>query len=203
MTGRQPEPSAILLVESGSRELVEKVVEALRETWGARVRIDLATCYAALPRGLDAETTRVYRLNERRTLGPRLELLRELAGNRYSHAGIVCSDEPILMKWKWPLALRLPSKIFVINENGDYFWLDRQHLRAIRQFAASRAGLNGAGAIRTPLRFISVPFVLAYLMSYAAVAHGRRLVRMGWRRGRFGAGDRGCAENTNGSKMVP
>jgi hypothetical protein len=176
-----------LLVESGSRELVEKVIEVLHDIWGPSVRIDLATCYASLPHGLDAAATRVYRLNECRLLGPRLGLLRELARNPYSHVGVVCSGAPILMKWKWFLVLRLPSKIFVINENGDFFWLDRKHLPAIWRFAVARGGLSGTGAVRTPLRLVSVPFALAYLMLYAAVAHARRLVRMGWTMGRSGA----------------
>jgi hypothetical protein len=184
LTGRQPKPSTVLLVESGSRELVEKVAGVLHEIWGPDMRIDVATCYALLPRGLDEATTRVYRLNDFRALGARLRLLRELAGNGYSHTGIVCSGEPILLTWKWALALRLPSKIFVINENGDYFWLDSKHLAAIRQFAITRAGLTGTGAIRTPLRVLSVPFALVYLTLYAAAVHARRLVRLGWRLGR-------------------
>ena len=34
----------------------------------------------------------------------------------------------MLLKWKWAIALRLPAKVFLINENGDYFWFDRGHL---------------------------------------------------------------------------
>jgi hypothetical protein len=33
-----------------------------------------------------------------------------------------------MTKWKWMLAARLPGKVFVVNENGDYFWLDHGHL---------------------------------------------------------------------------
>ena len=57
---------------------------------------------------------------------------------------------PIMTKWKWVLVQpRLPAKVFVINENGDYFWLDRGHSRAILHFALFRAGLTGSGAART------------------------------------------------------
>jgi hypothetical protein len=181
LTGRQPKPSAILLVESGSRGLLEGVVAGLRGAWGPDILIDVATCYSALPRGLSPDKTRVYRVSEYRGLGPRLRLFRELARNGYSQMGIVCSGEPILMKWKWALALGLPAKVFVINENCDYFWLDSKHLSAIRQFAIARAGMAGTGAVRTPARLIAFPFTLAYLLLYAAAVHARRLLRLGWR----------------------
>jgi hypothetical protein len=182
LTGRQPAPSAILLVESGSRRLLEGVIGGLRQAWGPDIRIDVATCYSALPRGFGPGSTRVYRVSEARKLGPRLRVLRELARNRYSQMGIVCSGEPILMKWKWLLALGLPAKVFVINENCDYFWLDRKHLSAIRQFVTARAGMAGTGVVRTPARLIAFPFTLAWLALYAAAVHTRRLLRLGWRR---------------------
>jgi hypothetical protein len=181
LTGRQPKPSAILLVESGSRGLLEGVVEGLRGAWGPDILIDVVTCYSALPRGFSPDKTRVYRVSEYRQLGPRLRLFRELARNGYSQMGIVCSGEPILMKWKWALALGLPAKVFVINENCDYFWLDRKHLSAIRQFAIARAGMAGTGAVRTPARLIAFPFTLAWLVLYAAAVHARRLLRLAWR----------------------
>jgi hypothetical protein len=181
LTGRQPQASAILLVESGSRGLLEGVVGGFRDAWGQDLRIDVATCYTELPRGFPAGTL-VYRIGEARALGPRLRLFRELARNRYSHLGIVCSGEPILTTWKWVLALGLPAKVFAINENCDYFWFDRKHLSAIRQFAITRAGLAGTGAVRTPARLIAFPFTLAWLLLYAAAVHARRWLRLGWRR---------------------
>ena len=39
--------------------------------------------------------------------------------------GVICAAEPIMTKWKWWLGNKLPAKTFIINENGDYFWLDR------------------------------------------------------------------------------
>jgi uncharacterized Fe-S cluster-containing radical SAM superfamily protein len=171
-----------LLVESGSRALLEGVVGGLRDAWGLDIPIDVATCYSTPPRGFSPSHTRIYRPNEARRFVPRFRLLRQLARNRYSHLGIVCSGEPILMKWKCLLALALPSKVFVINENCDYFWLDRKHLSAVRQFAITRAGLSGTGAVRTPARLAAFPFTLAWLALYAAAVHTRRVFRMGWRR---------------------
>jgi len=181
-SGRLPEASSILLVESGSRDILEKVVASLRRSWGAQVPIDLVSCFANLPRGLDAATTRVYRVSDYRGRQGRARLYWELRARRYPLMGIVCSEEPLMMKWKWALALRVPAKIFIVNENADYFWLDRKHLKTIRQFALSRAGLAGSGAVRTLARVFLFPFALFYLLLYAAVVHARRASRVRFRR---------------------
>ena len=62
LTGRAPKVNAILLVESGSRGLVEGVIPGLRDTWGRDLFIDLVTCYASLPKGFEPHNTRVYRV---------------------------------------------------------------------------------------------------------------------------------------------
>jgi hypothetical protein len=177
LTGRQPAPRAVLLVESGSRGILEGVIPGLRQRWGNAVPIDLLTCYANLPKGFEPENTRAYRVREYRGREGRRKLYRELLENRYSLVGIVCSGEPVMNKWKWLTALRLPAKVFVINENGDYFWLDRKHLGIIRQFVILRAGLEGAGAVRCLARAISFPFTLAYLLLYATTIHAGRALR--------------------------
>lgn len=176
LTGRQPPAGGILLVESGSRAVIEGVLPGLRRTWGEGVPIDLVTCFAAPPRGF-AEDARLYRVADYRGREGRRRLYRELLSNRYALAGIVCSGEPLMTKWKWALALRLPAKVFVINENGDYFWLDRKHVGAIRRFVMFRAGLAGAGAVRTLASFAAFPFTLGYLLLYATTVHARRAMR--------------------------
>jgi hypothetical protein len=93
--------------------------------------------------------------------------------------GVICSGEVVMAKWKWALGLRIPAKIFIINENGDYFWLDRLHSGALRQFVLFRSGLAGSGAVRTLVRLISFPFALLYLLLYAASAHTLRALRRG------------------------
>ena len=173
-TGRQLPVNAILLVESGSRRLLEGLIPSLRQTWGSDVPIDLVTCYSSLPRGFNPETTSVYRVADYRGRQGRRKLYRKLARNHYSLLGIICSEEPVMTKWKWVLALRIPAKVFVVNENGDYFWLDRKHAGAIRRFVLFRAGLAGAGAVRTLARVVSFPFTLLYLLLYATSAHARR-----------------------------
>lgn len=178
LSRRIPHADAILLIESGTRGLLEKVIPGLHQTWGSDVALDLVTCYARLPEGMP-EDARVYRTTEYRDRDARKRLLAELRANRYGLVGMICSGEPIMMKWKWALALRLPAKVFLINENGDYFWLDRGHLDLIRQIVLLRSGLAGTGAVRTLARVVCFPFALTYLLLYAAVAHARRAFQKG------------------------
>ena len=90
---------------------------------------------------------------------------------------MICAAEPIMTKWKWWLAARLPSKIFVINENGDYFWLDWGHWRLILKFVLYRAGLTGSAAVPALARLVLFPLTLAYLLLYAGTVHLRRKIR--------------------------
>src|SRR5262249_32764512 len=135
---------------------------------------------ARLPEGLPPHT-RVYRTGDFRGREARRRLYRELRGNRYALVGMICSGEPVLLKWKWAIALRLPAKLFLINENGDYFWFDRGHLDLIKQIVLLRSGLAGTGAVRTLARALSFPFTFTYLVLYATAVHARRALRPGLR----------------------
>src|SRR4029077_20316933 len=161
-----PEVHAILLVESGSRHLLERLVPVLRENWNHDIFIDLVTCYNTLPEGFRPETTRLYCVADYRGRELRRQLYRQLGRNGYTFVGIVCSAEALMTKWKWALALRMPAKLFIVNENGDYFWFDRLHWSQIRAFVLYRSGLAGAGAVRTLARLVSFPFTLLYLLLY-------------------------------------
>ena len=151
----------------------------MREVWGADIRIDIITCFSKVPQGCSPESTRIYRVTDYRGRHARRKLYRDLARNRYSVMGIICSGEPVMAKWKWALTARLPAKVFIVNENGDYFWLDWGHLAPLRELILERAGLAGAGAVRTLARIFSFPFTLMYLLLYAATIHGRRALRRG------------------------
>jgi hypothetical protein len=172
-----PPGKRLLLVESGSRHLLEGIIEGVRNTWGHEVFVDLVTCYPGVPAGFEIGNTRVYRVTDYRTPEARRQLFAALRRNGYDILGIICSAEPIMTKWKWALAWKLPVKVFVLNENSDYFWVDRAHLRTIWNFALFRAGLAGAGAVRTLARLALFPFTLAYLLLYAAAVHLRRAMR--------------------------
>lgn len=179
-TRRLPREARLLLIESGSRNLLEGLISGIRDTWGSSVRVDLVTCFGGMPRGFSPETTRVYRIADYRGREGRRRLLRELAAGRYSILGMICSGEPIMTKWKWLLAARVPGKIFILNENCDYFWVDWAHWDVMRHFILFRMGLAGAGAVRTLVRFFMFPFALLYLLLYAAIVHFRRALRRGY-----------------------
>jgi hypothetical protein len=176
-TRRDPPMTRILLIESGSRSLLEKLHPHLRAHMGPDVPIDLVTCYAGLPAGFNPNTS-VFRVADYATPERRRELIRELRGRRYAIAGMICSAEPIMTKWKWMLALRVPAKFFIINENGDYFWANRAYASSIRQFVSVRMGLAGAGALRTFARLLLFPFSVLFLVLYALMAHARRRMRL-------------------------
>ncbi len=164
----------MLLIESGSRRLFDDLIAGLHETYGDDLQIDLVTCYAGVPQGFQGK---VFRVTDYPGAAARKRLYSELQAENYPIAGIICSAEPIMLKWKWVLGAKLPAKIFVLNENGDYFWVDWGHFKTIVNFALYRAGMTGASAIPTIARLIFFPVSLAYLLLYAAFVHLRRLAR--------------------------
>jgi hypothetical protein len=177
LTQRQPTGSRILLIESGSRSILEGTIAHLQSGWGEGMPIDLVTCYAGLPAGLP-EDAKIFQVADYATPDLRRALRTELRSRDYAYAGMICAAEPIMNKWKWWLAAQVPAKFFVINENGDYFWLNRKNLKAMRGFVLVRLGLSGAGALRTIGRLLAFPFSVLYLLLYAAAAHLRRFFRL-------------------------
>jgi len=171
-----PPFTRVLLVESGSRDLFDDLIPGLFEIYGDKLRLDLVTCFAGVPKGFREDRGTVYRVTDFARRAGRKRLYGILRANRYTVVGIICAGEPIMTKWKWALAALVPAKTFILNENGDYFWLDWSHWRTIRHFVAFRAGLTGAGAVRTVARLAVFPLAVLYLIIYAAVAHLRRKV---------------------------
>lgn len=176
LSRRDPPLTRLLLIESGSRSIIEGILPHLRTLWGPEAPIDLVTCYPGLPAGFGPDGD-VYRVNEYSSPQRRRELIRLLRSRRYSIAGVICSAEPIMTKWKWLIVAGVPAKIFVLNENGDYFWLHRTSIAAIRQFCLVRLGLSGTGTARTIGRLILFPFSVAFLLLYAFAAHSGRFMR--------------------------
>ena len=169
--------TAILLVESGSRLLLERLIPTLRATWGDEIFIDLVTCYTTLPQGFRPESTRLYCVTEYRGRPARRRLYAQLRENRYAYTGIICSGEPLMTKWKWAVAFLVPAKLFIINENADFFWFNRSHWRVLLRFVLYRSGIAEAGAARMLAGLLLFPFTLLYLLLYATAVHTRRAMR--------------------------
>ncbi len=125
LTGRIPEPTRILLVESGSRAMLERAVARMRPIF-PHTRFELCTCFPGLP-AVEA-VDRVWRVTDARGLSSKLALLFRIVRSRPPIAALLFSGEPILFNWKLALLLLLPSKLLVVNEHGDFFWLDRVNL---------------------------------------------------------------------------
>ncbi len=138
------------------------------------MEIDLVTCYAGVPEHFNG---RVYHVSDYSGPVGRQKLYDELARREYTLCGIICSGEPIMTKWKWMLAARLKSKVFIINENADFFWLDRGHIRPTLQLMFYRAGMTGSSAIPALVRLVFFPFTLLFLLAYAATVHLQRKIR--------------------------
>jgi len=129
------------------------------------------------PRTFDETRGQVFRTTDFSGRAGRKRLYHLLRTKQYDILGIICSGEPIMTKWKWSLALQVPAKVFILNENGDYFWFDRGQWRTIKHFALFRAGLSGAEGVATLVRLALFPFTFTYLLLFAAYVHLRRALR--------------------------
>lgn len=174
---RVPRFYRVLLIESGSRYLFENLLPGMYARHPELKRCDLVTCFPGAPRGFDEARGAIYRTQDYVGRAGRKRLYAELSKRGYDVAGMISSGEPILFKWKWALFLHVPAKYIVLNENGDYFWLDYSNWRTIQHFLLFRAGLSGGDAVATLGRIVLFPFTLTYLLLFAAVVHVRRKVR--------------------------
>jgi hypothetical protein len=169
---RIPPFDRVLLIESGSRHLMEELIPGIRQHHREILqRLDIVTCFAGNPKGFAEQNGDIYRVTDYPDPDSRKVLFRKLRDNRYSVVVMICSGEPIMTKWKWAIAAKLPAKVLILNENGDYVWLDRAHWKTLRHFVFFRAGLSGADAVPTLLRLAALPLSLAYLLAYAATVH--------------------------------
>src|SRR5262245_52795247 len=119
LTGRIPEPTRILLVESGSRLVLERAAAGMQRAF-PQARLGLCTCFPGLPTPAPA---RVWRVTDARSVGAKLGMAWHMARSRPPVAALLFSGEPIMFNWKILLLFLLPSKIIIVNENGDFFWL--------------------------------------------------------------------------------
>lgn len=175
LSGRVPDPARILLVESGSRHLLERAVaEMIRHFPNAR--FDLCTCFPGVIETVPVD--HVWRVNEARSFGAKLGLARAVVRTRPPIAALLFSAEPVMFNWKVLLLALLPSKIIVINEHGDFFWLDRKNLKILRSFVGARLGVGGDAFLRAIFQLLVFPFTFLYLVFYALVTYLARWTRL-------------------------
>src|SRR5580704_14261536 len=106
-TRRTPPFTRALLIESGSRRLLDSLVPSLYQFYGEALEIDLVTCFAGVPEGFRGT---VYRIADYTEPASRVRLLNQLKSRNYAAIGIICAAEPIMTKWKWWLAAKIPAK---------------------------------------------------------------------------------------------
>ena len=174
LSKRIPQLNHIVVVESGDREILEKFLPSM---YGHCPYIDVVTCFGGPPASFDATRGKLISIHDYRGPEGRKRLYQELWDKHYSAVGIVCADQPIMTKWKWAIAAQLPGKLFIVNENVDWFWVDRGNWKTVRHFVLFRAGLSGADAVRTLTQLALFPFTVLYLLLWAGMAHTRRLLR--------------------------
>jgi len=167
----------VLLVESGTRALMDDFLPKLARDTNPNIRVDLVTCYQGQPRGFEELGIYHYDIADYATPASRQQLLQLLRHNKYDLIGIMCTEHPIMTKWKWMLAARVPAKLFIINENLDFFLVDYSNWKVMFEFMLVRVGLYGSSAASTIARALLTPFTLLYLLLYAMVIHLRRKVR--------------------------
>lgn len=166
-----PPLTKVLLVESGSRHLFDTLIPKLLQIYGEGFEVDLVTCFAGVPQGFRGT---VYRVTDYTEPSSRAQLLAQLKAKNYDAIGIICAAEPIMTKWKWWLAAKIPAKLFIVNENCDFFWADIGQWRLILHFMLFRAGLTGAAAVPAIARLLFFPVTLGFLLLYAGTVHLRR-----------------------------
>lgn len=170
LTRSTPAVTRILLIESGPRELGHKAVERLKTVF-PDARVDVLCCISTTPEGVE----RAWRVQDH--AGSRWGLLRELRRERHPVAAVLMGEDGIMGPWRWATLAALPAKFLVVNENADFFWLDRGHLGPLTQFIQRRSGLGDDSVLRAFWRIVSFPFLLVYLAGYAAYVHAVRAVR--------------------------
>jgi hypothetical protein len=188
-----PEPTRVLVLESGPRAVAERLIPRLREVFGPGTPIDLLTCLPsdpvslrvdplALPPDRGGSGQQVWRVTEYADRRARWRLLREIRSRRYPITAVVCANSALMASWRTAALWMFPSKFLIVNENADFFWLDRGHWRNLLQLWMHRSGVFEESAVRAAARLAAFPFTLVFLLGYAGYVHLVRGVRSALRR---------------------
>lgn len=174
---RIPHFTHVVLVESGPRQLFDDFIGDLYRLHGDHIQLDLVTCYSGQPATFRASNGHIFRIQDYPGWDGAKRLALTLRHRQASVLGIICAGVPVMSKWKWMLAAALRAKVFAMNENGDYFWLDYSNTKTMLHFAAFRAGMTGDNSVWLPLRAAVYPFAMLYFALFAVWMHTRRALR--------------------------
>lgn len=166
----------VLVVESGPRELADKFLRHLYEVQASR-QVDIVTCYGSAPPSFLPERGVCYSIHDPEYAGKRFKLIARLRSKPYRAVSVLCSGKPIMTRWKWLIALRVPAKTLIVNEHGDFFFFDWRHRHIVRMLLASRMGMNGGIRMDLLGQLLLFPFTLTFLSLYAGAVHLRRALR--------------------------
>jgi hypothetical protein len=146
----------------------------MRGAFGAGVPIDVLGCRSSPTVG-----AAVYiNVSDARSIREQVSILGRLRKQGYSVAGVLSSGDPTMALWKWSAIVAVPAKFLVLNENVDFFWIDRAHWTNAAALLRQRSGLGGESTVRAMAFFASLPFAALFLLSYAAWVHSARAIRI-------------------------
>jgi len=171
---RFPEHPNVLVIESGTPAIASRAITQLRRSL-PDAPLHLITCWPDPP---DPRYQTVFRAADYPSTSDKLRLLFSLRKKAPGVLVILCTGESVMSLWKAAAALVMPSKLLVVNENADYFWVDWENRRAVGRFIAIRWGVHQEQFLGTVLRGLVFPFTLLYLLLYALFLYLRRLRRL-------------------------
>ena len=166
----------VLVVESGPRTLSERFLSHLYSHHPAE-RVDLLTCFEGQPAALELDRGSITSVVPHQGFSARRALIRKLARSGYDVVAIFCTGQGIMARWKWAVALGVPAKVLIVNENADYFWLDSGNFRNMRAMLRQRLNWRMAASPSLIFELLAYPFVMLFLLAYAGWIHSRRLLR--------------------------
>jgi hypothetical protein len=146
----------------------------MRKAFGVDIPIDVLGCRRAPLLGVAGYAD----VSEARTFSGRLAILRRIRRGGYSVAGVLSSGDSTMALWKLAAIVLVPAKFLVLNENVDFFWIDRGHWTNAVALVQQRSGLGGESTVRAIAWFAALPFAALFLLSYAAWVHVARVFRM-------------------------
>jgi hypothetical protein len=161
-------------MESGSPEIARRAIERISKLF-PDAGFHLCTCHSDTS---SAFFSTVFRVADYPGTWKKLGLLFSFWRKGWEILVILCTGEPILWRWKILALFMLRSKVIIVNENADFFWLDWANRRTLRRFLAGRWGINRTESLQTFLRLLVFPLTLLFLLATVGFLYLRRACRL-------------------------